>query len=173
MFQFECFSSSQYKCQSQTLAFIQKDFQLVLMTQVCSQGSNQHSFVYKPTYIIHMKQRSNLDGDNRCNLHHLCIYKTSLLDERWVLPFDQCSHAKHLRHKTSPPPLLSEQHTAQGGFVQGNQSTSSFSVKTWQSKSHELSPGDILQHFLNTNKNVLCLILFFFIQSSCWSHLFV
>ncbi len=100
------------------------------------------------------------DGDNRWNLHHLCIYQTSLLDERWVLPFDQRSHAKHLRHKMSPPPLLSEQHKPQGGFV-GNQSTSSFSVKAWQSKSHELSPGDILQHFLNTNKDVLCLIIVF------------
>lgn len=100
------------------------------------------------------------DGDNRWNLHHLCIYQTSLLDERWVLPFDQRSHAKHLRHKTSPLPLLSEQHKPQGGFV-GNQRTSSFSVKAWQSKSHELSPGDILQHFLNTNKDVLCLIIVF------------
>lgn len=133
----------------------------VLMSQVCSlQGSNQHSFVYKPPSIIHMKQHSNRDGDNRWNLHHLCIYQTSLLDERWVLSLDQPSQAKHLRHRTSPPPLLCEQHKPQGGFV-GNQSTSSFSVKAWQSKSYELSPGDIFQHFLNTNKDVLCLIFVF------------
>lgn len=97
------------------------------------------------------------DSDSRWNLHHLCIYQTSLLDKRWVLPLDQPSHAKHLRHMTSPPSLLSEQHKPEGGFA-GNQSTSSFSVKAWQSKSPELSMGDILQHFLNTN-NVLCLIV--------------
>lgn len=100
----------------------------------------------------------HLGGMVIIDLHHLCIYQASLLDERWVLPFDQRSHAKHLRHMMSPPPLLSEQHKPEGGFA-GNQGTSNFSIKAWQSKSNELPLGDILQHFLNTNTGVLCLII--------------
>lgn len=141
------------KKKNHTLAFIQSDFQVhlllkgtVLMTQVLHfLGIEPTSFCLQ-THLYNPYETAvqfRWDGDNRWNLHHLCIYQTSRLEERWVLPFDQRSHAKHLRHTTSPPPLFSEQHKPEGGFV-GNQSTSSFSVKAWQSKSHELSPGDIL-----------------------------